>query len=83
MQSTGDGKAETFALPVWRDARMDEANYAALLLNAVEALTKEVASMRGEIEASKTFIEKIQGEIGPVLDMLQNNPMFKMLFKGK
>lgn len=50
---------------------------------SVHYLANEVAAMRVEIEASKTFIEKIQGEIGPVLESLQNNSMFKMLFKGK
>lgn len=45
--------------------------------------SEAIADMKATIEDSKTFIEKIQQEIGPLLEKLQSNSMFKMMFGSK
>lgn len=49
----------------------------------IDRILAELAAVRSDIQDSKTFIERIMGEVKPVLDTLQNNSMFKMMFGGK
>jgi hypothetical protein len=49
----------------------------------LDRVLTELAAIRGDIQESKTFIERIMGEVKPVLDTLTNNNMFKMMFGGK
>lgn len=49
----------------------------------VDRVLAELADIRKTLDESKTVIEKVAGEVKPVLDSLMKNSMLKMLLGGK
>ncbi len=73
-----DPAPELITMPDWSEMPTVETTEALLtrLTTQVEALTKQQ-------EAIAVMLATVVDQVGPTLDSIQGNPMFKMMFGGK
>lgn len=55
----------------------------AVLAGKVDALTQQVELLTAQQEGIAAMLATVVEQVGPTLDQISSNPMFKMMFGGK